>query len=407
MRTQILNGKIFTPNGWIENGSVLIKDTMIRDVLNHSNRLSTADHIIDAEGAYVLPGGIDIHVHGGGGRDFMETTEEAFMTAVEAHRAHGTTSIFPTLSSSTAQMICDAAVTCEKLMLDPMTGVQGLHLEGPYFNPKMAGGQLRENIRIPDPNEYVPLVEQFKCIKRWDAAPELPNTEQFARYLRSKGIVVALGHTAARYPDVERGYRAGFNLATHFYDAMTASHKEGMYRHDGTVEAVYLQDGINVEMICDGIHVPPIILKLIHKMKGADRVALITDALACAASDSKTAFDPRVIIEDGVCKLADRSALAGSIATMDRLIRTCVKLAGIPMHDVARMASETPARIMGIYDRKGSIQYGKDADIMMFDRDINLTGVIQMGREVEIAKPEIEMDSVSIPVSTAQKQVLA
>ncbi len=389
MRTQILNGKIFTPNGWIENGSVLIKDTIILDVLNHSNRLSTADRIIDAQGAYVLPGGIDIHVHGGGGRDFMETTEEAFTTAVKAHRAHGTTSIFPTLSSSTPQMICDAAVTCERLMLDPMSGVLGLHLEGPYFNPKMAGGQLRENIRIPDPNEYVPIVEQFKCIKRWDAAPELPNTEQFARYLRSKGIVVALGHTAARYDDVERGYRAGFSLATHFYDAMTASHKEGMYRHDGTVEAVYLQDGINVEMICDGIHVPPIILKLIHKIKGADHIALITDALACAASDSKTAFDPRVIIEDGVCKLADRSALAGSIATMDRLIRTCVQKSKIPLEDVARMASETPARIMGVYDRKGSIQYGKDADIMMFDSNLNLINVIQMGRDVEVAQSEL------------------
>ncbi len=389
MRTQILNGKILTPNGWVENGSVLLKDSTILDVLNHSNRLSTADKIIDAEGGYVLPGGIDIHVHGGGGSDFMETTEEAFRTAIEAHRAHGTTSIFPTLSSSTAQMISDAAVTCEKLMTDPMNGVLGLHLEGPYFNPKMAGGQLRENIRIPDPNEYVPLIEQFQCIKRWDAAPELPNTEQFARYLRSKGVVVALGHTAARDEEVERGYRAGFNLATHFYCAMTASHKEGMYRYDGTVEAVYLRDGINVEMICDGIHVPPVILRLIHKLKGTDRVALITDALACAASDSKTAFDPRVIIEDGVCKLADRSALAGSIATMDRLIRTCVLKAKIPMADVARMASETPARIMGVYDRKGSISYGKDADIMIFNDDIILTNVIQMGREIEVAPAEI------------------
>ena len=388
MRTQILNGKIFTPNGWIENGSVLIKDSTILDVLNHSNRLSMADNVIDAEGAYVLPGGIDIHVHGGGGRDFMETSEDAFVTAVEAHRAHGTTSIFPTLSSSTAEMICDASVTCEKLMLDPMSGVLGLHLEGPYFNPKMAGGQLRENIRIPDPQEYVPLVEQFKCIKRWDAAPELPNTEQFARYLRSKGVVVAFGHTAARFEDVERAYRAGFNLATHFYCAMTASHKEGMYRHDGTVEAVYLNDGINVEMICDGIHVPPVILKMIHKMKGTEHVAIITDALACAASDSKTAFDPRVIIEDGVCKLADRSALAGSIATMDRLVYTCVKKAKIAIEDVARMASETPARIMGVYDRKGSISYGKDADICIYNSDLVLTHVIQMGREIPVAAPD-------------------
>lgn len=389
MRTQILNGKILTPAGWVENGSVLLEDTTIVDVLNHSNRLDTVGKVIDAKGGYVLPGGVDIHVHGGGGRDFMETTEDAFLTAVEAHRAHGTTSIFPTLSSSTTQMISDAADTCDKLMKDPMNGILGLHLEGPYFNPKMAGGQLPENIRIPQPEEYVPLIEQHPCIKRWDAAPELPNTEEFARYLRSKGIVVSLGHTAARDEEVERGYQAGFNLATHFYCAMTASHKEGIYRFDGTVEAVYLRDGINVEMICDGIHVPPVILRMIHKLKGTERVALITDALACAASDSKAAFDPRVIIEDGVCKLADHSAIAGSIATMDRLIRTCVLKAKIPMEDVARMASETPARIMGVYDRKGSISHGKDADIMIFDKDIILTNVIQMGREVEVAPAEI------------------
>ena len=167
---------------------------------------------------------------------------------------------------------------------------------------------------------------------------------------------------------------------------MTGNHKEGVYKHAGVIEEVYLNDGITVEMIADGIHVPPTILKLIHKQKGVERTALITDALACAASDSKVAFDPRVIIEDGVCKLADRSAIAGSIATMDRLVRTAVQKAGIPLEDVARMVSETPSRIMGVYDRKGSLEHGKDADIMMFDKDLNLTGVVQMGREVEIAK---------------------
>ena len=151
MVTQLINGKIFTPTGWVENGSVIIKDHYIKDILNHSNRLTMVDRVIDAEGAYVLPGGIDMHVHGGGGRDFMETSADAFMTAVEAHRSHGTTSIFPTLSSSTTEMISDAAVTCEKLMEDPMNGILGLHLEGPYFNPKMAGGQMRENIRVADP----------------------------------------------------------------------------------------------------------------------------------------------------------------------------------------------------------------------------------------------------------------
>ena len=384
MLTQIINGKVFTPQGWIENGSVLIDGTKIKRILNHSTPVEGVEKIIDAKGDYVLPGGVEMHVHGGGGRDFMECTEEAFMTAVEAHRKHGTTSIFPTLSSSTVEMIREAAATCQKLMEDPMTGVLGLHLEGPYFNPKMAGGQLPENIKTAKPEEYVPIVEEFSSIKRWDAAPELEGSREFATYLRSKGILASLAHTAAGWEDVSKGYEAGFTHATHFYNAMTGNHKEREYKHEGTVESVYLIDGITVEMIADGIHVPPVMLRLIWKSKGVERTALITDALACAASDSNTAFDPRVIIEDGVCKLADRSAIAGSIATMDRLIKTAVQQAGIPLEDVVRMATETPSRIMGVYDRKGSLAPGKDADIMMFDKDLNLTGVVQMGREVDI-----------------------
>lgn len=388
MLTQIINGKIFTPHGWVENGSVLIDGTRIKAILNTSKVQDGVEKVIDVKGDYVLPGGVDIHVHGGGGRDFMEGTREAFETAVLAHRRHGTTSIFPTLSSSTVPMMRDALATCDELIADPMSGVLGLHLEGPYFNPKMAGGQMPENIKVPTPEEYKPLVEDFVSLRRWDAAPELPGTEEFARYLRSKGIVVSLAHTAATPEDVERGYKAGFSHATHFYNAMTGNHKEGVYKHAGVIEAVYLNDGITVEMIADGIHVPPVMLKLIHKQKGTENTALITDALACAASNSKVAFDPRVIIEDGVCKLADRSAIAGSIATMDRLVKTAVQQAGIPLEDVARMASETPSRIMGVYDRKGSLEAGKDADIMIFDKNLDLTGVVQMGREVELSSSE-------------------
>ena len=166
---------------------------------------------------------------------------------------------------------------------------------------------------------------------------------------------------------------------------MTQYHKEGIYSHAGTVEAVYDNDGITVEVIGDGIHVPIRALRMAYKFKGVERMAFITDALAVAASDSTKAFDERVTIENGVCILSDHSAIAGSIATMDRVIKVAVTQAGIPLEDAARMASETPAKIMGVYDRKGSIERGKDADIIFFDKDINLTGVIQMGREIETA----------------------
>ncbi len=382
MLTQIINGKIHTPQGWLKNGSVIICDNKILEVSNCDLAVVGAK-IVDARGMYIVPGGVEIHVHGGGGRDFMEGTEDAFRTAVDAHMQHGTTSIFPTLSSSSIPMIRAAAATTEKLMAEKDSPILGLHLEGHYFNMKMAGGQIPEYIKNPDPNEYIPLLEETNCIKRWDASPELPGALQFGKYVSNKGILVSVAHTQAEFEDIRAGFEAGYTHATHFYNAMPGFHKKNEYKYEGTVESIYLMDDMTVEAIADGIHVPPTILRLIYKVKGVEKTALITDALACAASDSKVAFDPRVIIEDGVCKLADRSALAGSIATMDRLIQTMTFKAEVPLFDVCRMISETPAKIMGVYDRKGSLERGKDADILLLDNDLNVKAVWAMGKLVK------------------------
>ena len=381
MLTQLINAKILTPQGWLKDGSVLIRDGKILEVTNCDLAVIGAQ-LIDVKGMYVLPGGVEIHAHGGGGRDFMEGTEDAFRKAAATHMQYGTTSIFPTLSSSTVPMIEAAAETCTKLMAEPDSPILGLHLEGHYFNMKMAGGQMPENIKDPDPNEYIPIVEKWHCIKRWDAAPELPGAMQFGKYITGKGILASVGHTQAEYEDIHAAFEAGYSHATHFYNAMPGFHKRREYKYEGTVESIYLMDDMTVEVVADGIHVPPTILRLVYRIKGVERTCLITDALACAASDSKEAFDPRVIIEDGVCKLADRSALAGSVATMDRLIRTMVQKAEIPLADAVRMASETPARIMGVSDRKGSLQKDKDADILVMDEDLNVRAVWAMGKLV-------------------------
>lgn len=382
MLIQLINGRILTPQGWLDNGSVLIRDNKILEVTNCDLAIIGAT-LVDVKGMYILPGGIDMHVHGGGGADFMEGTEDAFRTAVKTHLLHGTTGIFPTLSSSTVPMINKAAETCTRLMAEPGSTVLGLHLEGHYLNPAMAGGQMPENIKLPDPNEYIPILERWNCIKRWDAAPEMAGAIEFGKYISSKGLLASVAHTQAEFEDIHAAYAAGYTHATHFYNAMPGFHKRREYKYEGTVESIYLIDNMTVEVIADGIHVPPTILKLIYKIKGVERTALITDALACAASDSTEAFDPRVIIEDGVCKLADHSALAGSIATMDRLIRTMVQQASVPLADAVRMASETPARIMGVYDRKGSLERGKDADIIIMDENLQLRAVWSMGRFVE------------------------
>ncbi|MCM1108988.1 MAG: N-acetylglucosamine-6-phosphate deacetylase [Clostridium sp.] len=382
MLTQIINARILTPQGWLKNGSVILRDNKILEVTNCDLAVIGAE-LIDAKGMYVVPGGVEMHVHGGGGRDFMEGTEDAFRTAIEAHAKHGMTSIFPTLSSSTVPMIEQAVETCEKLMREKDSPVLGLHLEGHYLNIKKAGGQLPENIKDPDPNEYIPIVENSPCLARWDAAPELPGAIQFGKYCAAKGILPSIAHTQAEYNDVLAAFKAGFTHVTHFYNAMPGFHNKREYKYEGTVESVYLIDDMTVECVADGIHVPPTILRMAYKMKGVERMALITDALACAASDSQVAFDPRVVIEDGVCKLSDRSALAGSIATTDRLIRTMVQQAEIPLEDACRMVSETPARIMGVLDRKGTLQADKDADILVLDDKLEVRCVWQMGKVIE------------------------
>ena len=381
MLKQFVNGRILTPKGWLDGGSIVTDGNRIRCVSNIDLHVVGAE-IIDVNGGYIVPGGIDMHTHGGGGRDFIEGCEDAFREAVSAHLKHGTTSIYPTLSSSTIPTIEAACNVCEKLMAEENSPVLGLHIEGSYINPKEAGAQNPVLIKAPVIYEYETLLSKYKCIKRWDEAPELPGSVRFIKTCNMHGVLTALTCTRATYKDVVEAHKAGMTHAAHFYNAMPVVYKEHEFKVPGTVESVYAMQDMTVEVIADGLHVPPVMLKVVHKIKGVERMALITDSLAYAASEGDVSAEPRVIMEDGVCKLADRSALAGPIATMDTLIRTCIQKANIPMEDTFRMASETPAKIMGVFDRKGSIEEGKDADIIVFDKDINLTYVMQMGNEV-------------------------
>ncbi len=382
MLTQIINGHILTPQGWMKDGSVLISDGKILEITNSDLAVIGAT-VVDARGMYIVPGFVAMHVHGGGGSDFTEATPEAFRTAAKAHLAHGATTIFPTLSSSSFETLGQAVGVCQELMKEPGTTIMGLHIEGPYLNPKMAGELFANQTKAIDAAEYQALIEKANgCIKRWDISPELEGGHDFARYMRSKGVMVALTHTEAEYDEIKAAYEAGFTHAAHFYNAMPGFHKRREYKYEGTVESVYLMDGMSVEVIADGRHLPSTILRLVYKLKGVERTCLVSDALAYAACDNPQ-VDPKYVIEDGVCKLADHSSLAGSLATMDKLVQTMVK-AGVPFADAIRMASETPAKLIGVDDRKGTLQKGKDADILIFDRNLNLRAVWSMGVQVNM-----------------------
>lgn len=383
MLTQIINGQILTPQGWLKDGSVLINDGKILEITNSDLAVIGAT-VIDAKGMFIVPGFVSMHCHGGGGHDFTEGTTEAFKEATAAHLKHGSTTIFPTLSSTTFENIRLAAATCDQLMAeDADTTIMGLHIEGPYLNENMAGTQWKEFLKNPNPEEYKALVESTKCIKRWDISPELPGAHDFARYMTSKGILTAITHTEAEYQEIKDAFAAGFTHAAHFYNAMPGFHKRREYKYEGTVESVYLMDDMSVEVIADGVHLPATILKLVYKVKGVEKTCLVTDSLKFAGYTGETINDPNYVIENGVCKWADRQTLAGSIATADVLVQTMVKKAGIPLEDAVRMASETPARLTGIADSKGTLEKGKDADIVILDNDVNVRCVFTKGKEVE------------------------
>lgn len=384
---QIVNGKVITPQGVDRQARLVLKAGRIAEITREQGGVEGAQ-TIDAQGAYVAPGCIDTHLHGGDGHDFTEATPEAFRAIAYAHATQGVTTLYPTLAVAPTTVFRQAIKACETVVSQPYEGarIEGLHLEGNYINPLLKGGQDERFIQLPDPAEYQELLESTRLIKRWTAAPELPGALEFARYAHSKGILVSLGHTAADYPTVKRAYEAGFTHATHFYNAMSGVHKQREYKHEGTIESVYLVPEMTVELVADGIHVPPAILRLVCAFKGIDRISLISDAMAAAAClrPEHLRLDPRMIVEDGVCKLADRSALTGSIASGIRLIQVMVEKAGVSVADCVRMAATNPARLMGIDDRKGSIERGKDADLILFDENFRLQSVWIGGKQLGI-----------------------
>lgn len=396
---KIINGRVITPDRILPNATLHIAEGIIsavdEDLRRPTDTRATAPDlpdaiVIDAEGGYVSPGFIDLHVHGGGGHDFMDGTEEAFLAIARLHARHGTTAMTPTTLSAGKQQLLATLDTYERLAGKPTGGAQfiGMHLEGPYFAMAQRGAQDPRHIRNPDPAEYHELIARFPGIRRWSVAPELPGALEMAACLKQHDILPAWAHTEALYDDIVKAFEHGYTHATHLYSAMLGVTRRNATRFAGAIEAAFLIEEMTVEIIADGIHIPPPLLQLVCKLKDPDRIALITDAMRGAGMPPGESIlggkedGLKVIIEDGVAKLPDRSAFAGSVATADRLVRTMITQAGRPLFDTIRMITRTPAAIMGIGDRKGSIAKGYDADITIFDEEIEIQHTIAGGEIV-------------------------
>ena len=264
----------------------------------------------------------------------------------------------------------------------------GLHLEGPYFAPAQAGAQDPRFLKTPKPEEYLPILAQKGKVLRWSAACELDGADAFAEACREHGVLCAIGHSDADYDTVCASIGHGFTHVTHLYSGMSTVHRVNAYRVCGVVEAAYLCDDLTVEIIADGCHLPKALLQMIYRFIGPDRTCLVTDSMRGAGlPDGAESIlgslknGQTVIIEDGVAKMPDRKAFAGSVATADRLLRTMVNIAEVPLTDAVKMLTETPARIQNLSDR-GTLDAGKRADLVLFDEDLNVTKTVVGGRIV-------------------------
>ena len=379
----VLSDRVTEPVG------IFIKDGKIEKIGTEQG--SCSDRTVDVRGGYVFPGFVDVHVHGGGGADFMDGDPQAFETAVKAHLKRGTTTIVPTAMTATKEELTGFIKAYHRFKAtSPYADLAaGLHLEGPYFskaNGKSKGAQSGELIRDIDFDEIKQILDLANgSIIRWDAAPEVENSEKFAEIMKENGIICAAAHTNATADEAQKAFKAGFSHVTHFYNAVTAYMKRGQVVTAGVVEAAYLDETVTVELICDGRHIPKQCLQLALKIKGADRVLGITDATRISCTDMKTGKlgslknGTDVIVDDGVAKLPDLSSYAGSICTMDRALKVLCVDYGIDIVTAAKMLSTTPAKHIGA-KKIGEIKQGYHADLVITDESFSVEAVMKKGQ---------------------------
>jgi N-acetylglucosamine-6-phosphate deacetylase len=364
----------------IHNARLILSDRIIDQgwlVIDDQSIQATGEGVppdayarFDAKGDYLAPGFIDLHVHGGGGSDFLDVTPEAFLIAADFHLSGGTTSVCPTAATTTYDHFDSFLSAWELAKKSAKARLLPVHLEGPHLAPTKAGAQNAKLMRPPTVKERDWILSRTGSISQITIAPELPGALELIETAGAAGVKMSAGHTEASDENLRAAMDVGLRKVTHLFNAMSSASKQGLVRRAGTLEFALADANIFCELIADGFHVSPTLLQLAYRAKGADRIALVSDALAGAGLPEGTKFQLGSLackVGPGYALLANESALAGSLARMIDLVRTMTQLAPAPLFEAVRMASLTPATILGIDDRFGSIQKGKAADLVLFD----------------------------------------
>jgi N-acetylglucosamine-6-phosphate deacetylase len=377
--TQWYQGALILPDRVVENGLLRVENGQITGLWDREvEQAPTPDpaHLITAP--YISPGFVDLHVHGGGGGDFMDGDPEAVVAITECHAKYGTTSLLATTLTAPEDQII-RAIRAVKAAPKRGTRIVGFHIEGPFINAQMRGAQNLAYVRPASTAEIDRWHAEGEPEDRWHItlAPEIPGHLDAIRYLVQKGFVVSAGHTDCSYSQLKEAVEAGLSHATHLYNAMRGLH----HREPGTVGGAITLPGMTIELIADGFHVHPASMLLAVRARGVDSTLLVTDAMRAAGMPDGEYMlgELKAIVKDGMAKL-ENGSLAGSLLTMATAVRNMVNLVGLPLHEAVRMASLNPARRHKLDDQIGSLAVGKRADLVLLDKDLTTLLTLVGGR---------------------------
>ncbi|WP_370414075.1 N-acetylglucosamine-6-phosphate deacetylase [Streptomyces fradiae] len=376
--TVLTGARVVLPTGTVENGRVIVENGRIAGAAHAEART------LDLSGHWLVPGFVDMHNHGGGGASFTSGTVDEILTGVRTHQQHGTTTVVASFVTGDMDFLTQRAGLLSELA--EQGDLAGIHFEGPFISPCRKGAHDETLLRDPDPAEVRKLIDAARGQARMvTLATELPGGLDSVRLLAEHGVIAAIGHTDATYEQTQAAIDAGATVATHLYNAMPALG----HRAPGPIAALLEDERITVELINDGTHLHPAALELAFHHAGPERVAFITDAMDAAGfGDGRYMLGPlEVEVKDSVARLVEGGSIAGSTLTLDRAFKRAATIDGLPVESVVQAISANPAKLLGVYDRVGSLEPGKDADLVVLDADFELKGVMRKGAWV--VEPEL------------------